>query len=895
MTERKPLPEAIRKKVIWPLRLTQAGMVAERITHAFWPVWTLCFAGIAAIAFGFQDWAPLELFWLSCLAAPIALVWALVRGVRRFRWPQLPEAIARLDQTLPGRPLSTLSDEQALGRADAGSQAVWRAHLGRMAERVGRARGVAPDLMLATRDPFALRYAALTAFLMAVLFGSLWKLAEIGSPPHAAQAALAPAASWEGWAEPPKHTGRPSLYLNSVAAGDIELPAGSRIILRFYGAPDAFTLRETVSKGDVALAPTSAVPTAVPPAAPEGSGAPTAGSQHAQEFTASRSGTVAIDGTGGREWNVTVVPDLAPSVSLAGPMKKRADGTMSQPFSAKDDFAVVKGEVQFALDLGALDRRYGLAVDPDAQQPLIFDLPLPVTGSRAEFTGAFTEDASEHVWANLPVTMTLSVTDGLGQTGSSAPQSLILPGRRFFDPLAGAVVEMRRDLLWSGQNGRRVSQLLKAVTNRPEGFVRNERAYLMLRVAIRQLDAGLAVGPLSTALRTETAKALWEVALLIEDGGLDDALDRMRQAQERLSEAIRNGASPEEIQKLMDDLRAATDNYLTMLAERNSQDPADKFAKQQPRQTLTQDQLQQMMDEIQKLMEEGRMAEAQALLEQLNKLMENLKVTQGEGGDGKGGKGGKAMKDLRQTLRDQQNLSDDAFRKGQQNPGQQGSSKPGDQSTGQGGQAENQDQAGAGDNGTGDGKNSGSGQGDGNGTDPDQSGQDQSGQGLAERQRALRQELDRQKRALPDAQGQDARNARRALDDAGRAMQEAEDALRDGDIPRAIDRQAEAIQQLHQGMRSLNEALTKDENRLPGADGQAQNGPERDVPRDPLGRADGAKEGVGGQLGAGPNGLNGEDVYRRARDLLDEIRRKSSDPSRPSAELEYLKRLLDQY
>ena len=41
-----------------------------------------------------------------------------------------------------------------------------------------------------------------------------------------------------------------------------------------------------------------------------------------------------------------------------------------------------------------------------------------------------------------------SVTDASGQVAEAPPLSLTLPGRRFFDPFAAAVVEMRRDLLW---------------------------------------------------------------------------------------------------------------------------------------------------------------------------------------------------------------------------------------------------------------------------------------------------------------------------------------------------------------------------------------------------------------------------------------------------------------
>ena len=110
-------------------------------------------------------------------------------------------------------------------------------------------------------------------------------------------------------------------------------------------------------------------------------------------------------------------------------------------------------------------------------------------------------------------------------------------------------------------------------------------------------------------------------------------------------------------------------------------------------------------------------------------------------------------------------------------------------------------------------------------------------------------------------------------------------------MPGAIERQAEAIDKLREGMRGLNEALAKDRNGLPGSDGQAQAQSGRELPRDPLGRADGSK----GQSTTDQNLLQGEDVYRHARDLLDELRKRSADQTRPATERDYLKRLLDRF
>ena len=168
----------------------------------------------------------------------------------------------------------------------------------------------------------------------------------------------------------------------------------------------------------------------------------------------------------------------------------------------------------------------------------------------------------------------------------------LLPGKRFFNPLAAALIEIRRDLLWSRENAGRSAEILRAVTWQPQGFV-DQTLYQELQRAIGMLESG----DLSAQDRDKLAEALWKAAMLLEDGGLSDALERMKQAQEKLSEAIRNGASKDEIQRLMDELKDATDAYTQMLAEQGQQDQSDRFAQNQQGQQITGDQIQQMMDE----------------------------------------------------------------------------------------------------------------------------------------------------------------------------------------------------------------------------------------------------------------------------------------------------------
>lgn len=825
-------PEDIFAQTMGPvaraLRLTLWGMRWEAVARAFWPLAVLLGFVVSALALGMVALVPdAALPWLAGLVLLLSVV-AAVQGGLRYRPARAGGALERVDRSLAGRPLSALADQAAIG----GEGALWQAHLGQMRARAAAARPVAPDAELARRDPFALRLAALVALVMALIFGGP---AQMGQGVSALAASLSlpagPGAtqpggpSWEGWAEPPSYTGRPTIYLNRLTEQALELPKGSVISLRLYGS-------------GVALWQDIGAAEASDPAAPV--------------FRAEQSGALSV---GERDFDITVLPDAAPVIRAGAAPMRRADGRLVQEFEAEDDHGIVSAGAVIALDLDAVDRRFGLAASPEPREPVALDLPLPRGGDRRELRGQLVEDLARHPWANLPVTISLRAEDGIAQVGRSRPMPMILPGRRFFDPLAAALIELRRDLLWSRDNAGRSAEILRAVTWQPDGFV-DDDLLSDLRGAIDALESG----PLSSAARDALAEALWQAAVQLEDGGLSDALERMRQAQQRLSEAIRQGASPDEIQRLMDELKEATDAYTAMLAEQGQRDPADRFTGEQQGQQITGDQIQQMMDEIQRLMNEGRMAEAQQLLEQFNRMMENLQVREGAGEGGESGPGGQSMDRLADTLREQQRLSDDAFRELQRSFGGQ--------------------------------------QGDG----------DDDGD-MAQRQRDLREELGQQRGLLPGQGSPEGDEAGRQLDDAGRAMEDAEDALRRGDTGEALQRQADAIRSMREGMRALGQ-MQRSEDGSEGQQGQPGEGQEQAGPQgqpggrggampqggrsalDPLGREQG---GSGNIIGGGDPLAEGADPARRARDLLDEIRRRSGERDRPAQERNYLDRLLERF
>ena len=804
------------------LRGTLAGLWAERLARCFWPFTTLAFLFIAALGFGVQDVVPP--FWAmwGALGAILVLLVAVFWGAWRLNIPTRAEALARLDAAMPGRPLSTLADDQAIGTEDEASRRVWLAHLARMQARLAKARAVPGDLRLAARDRYGLRYIALTAFAVALVFGApsrITEITEIAQIPSRAEAvALGP--SWEAWVQPPAYTGRPSLYLNEVDRPTLQLPQGSRVTVRFYGQQGVMSVQESLSD--------------------RGETDPT---EMAQDFEIERSGRLSVRGPAGRDWEVTALVDQPPQVQLVGMATRERGGVMRQDFTAQDDYGVTGGEVRVALDLDAVERRFGLAPDPEPRDALVLPLPMPASGSRSDIEDAFLEDFSQHPWANLPVKIAFAVEDARGQQGESPATQMTLPGRRFFDPMAAAVIELRRDILWTRENAARVDMVMRAIAHRPEDAFRSPETRIRYMETHELLLAALDQGDLDNATRDDLAQRMWDLAVLLEEGELADARERLRRAQERLDEAVRSGADPSEVAELMEELREAMRDYMQQLAEQpreRGEAPPDGESME-----ITQDQIQELLDRIQELMNEGRMEEAAELLAQLNALLENLQVAEGQGGEGM--PGDQAMEGLGETLRDQQDLSDDTFN-------------------------ELQDEFRNGDR-----------------EDGAQEGEGQRGD-LAERQRGLADQLrDQQLQPLPGEGTPEGDAALEALERAQRAMEEAAEALEEGETGEALSRQADAMEAMRDGMRAMNEARAQDQREQQGDQAGQETGDGQS--RDPLGR----DRNQGGEVGTEDNLLQGEDVYRRAQDLLQELRRRSAELDRPEAELDYLRRLLDRF
>jgi hypothetical protein len=123
------------------------------------------------------------------------------------------------------------------------------------------------------------------------------------------------------------------------------------------------------------------------------------------------------------------------------------------------------------------------------------------------------------------------------------------------------------------------------------------------------------------------------------------------------------------------------------------------------------------------------------------------------------------------------------------------------------------------------------------------------------------------------------------LDGAQQSMENAEQALRQGDLDTAAREQGRALEQMREGAQSMAQQMMRNMQRRFGQ------GPGGDAPLDPLGRP---------QRNDGPdNGLSvkvpDEIEMQSAREILDELRRRLGQQSRPTLELDYLERLLRRF
>jgi uncharacterized protein (TIGR02302 family) len=780
--------------------------------------------------------------------------------LRYFRLPAPAEIDRRIEaaNALPHSPLQVQS-EKLSGRQSGFSTALWREHQRRMAATLERLEGDLPRTRVPERDPWGLRAGAalLLAVAFAFSFGSLGGRLADGFRPAAARDTVPPRI--DAWVTPPAYTGKPPIFLTADPGHDgaITVPANSEFSLRVTGG----TAEETLSYVDAG----GNSRTIDPLGTPSGNASAGANPSKVRQFTGklNADGTLtlrSVDDPLGH-WIFAVIPDKPPQIHFVGEPKRAANGTLELGYQIDDDYGAASAKAVFSLaDAPAPGARplYG---------PPEMPLALPRRGGKTN-AARTTKDLTEHVWAGANVTLKLSATDDAGQTAESETKTLAMPARPFTNPLALAVLEQRRLLGLDANAKPRVLDLMDAITLRPEDTFDSMAHYLALMSARTRLK----LAGSDDQLRDEVAY-LWEIALGIEDGNLSAAEKRLRQAQQALQDALKNGASDEEIDKAMKELREAMSEFLKEFAQRQQN---QKAAPMQPgAQELRQSDLQKMLDQIENLAKSGNRDKAQELLSQLENMMNNLQAGRQQPGQ-EDSEMRRQMDKLGEIMRRQQEMMNETFRMDQAQRGQQqreqGEMNPFDEFDNQGlPQEGEQKNAKPGENGSPQ---------DGKPMTPEEFAE--ALKQLQEGQGKLQGDLEKLKKSL-EGMGLEPNEG---FGEAGRAMGDAEQALGEGEGGNAVGHQGKALEALRKGAKDMMQQLQA----MQGDQGGSQpGGRQQDADRDPLGRPRATQGPDFGDSVKVPDEID----VQRARRILEAIRKRLGNALSPEIERSYLERLLE--
>jgi uncharacterized protein (TIGR02302 family) len=818
-----------------------------------WPpaAWALTIVAVFLAASWFGLWLDLP---ASARVAGVAIFAATLLAalfpLTLLRAPRRAQTLARVDRdsNAPHQPASGSLDRLADPRADEATRALWDLHQRRLAAKIAAIEIAPPAPRMVDRDIAALRFGAVLLAICAAFVAGSERYARVAAAfDWRTEAAVAQGFRIDAWIDPPAYTGKPPILLDAHSGQNdtqkITTPAGSILVLR-------------ASDNSVSAAAEGALAPVAPPKPAAGEAAKASPDPAAAErrWTIKGDGKLRVSRNGAplSTFEITGVANEKPTIALTARPRANARGSLTLAYKLADQYGVATAQADFARPLidGQPPKGRSL-IDPPKMA-----LQLP-GGANGVGEAQTTSDLSEHPWAGARVAMTLSAHNIAGEDGASEPTEITLPQRRFANPLARALVEQRRDLVLDPDRNRpRIAIALDALLLAPDVFGTSASIYLGLKSAQTRLadarnDQDL-VG---------VADFLWAMALQIEDGDASQAERDLRAAEQKLREALDRGASDEEIRELMKELRAAAEKFTRELAQQQQQQ-----GDQQDSENLTTEDLDKLLDRMEDTARTGEKAQAQAMLDQLQNLFENMKSAK-RGASPAEKELRRQMGELDKLMRDQQALRDETFRRDQRDHKRRAGPN-GDQQQQEGGQPQEgqpQDDA-------------DSAQGD------DQNDSDQ----LADSQKALRDrlaELQEKMKAL-------GLKGEKGFKDAEGAMGDAEGDLKKGGKGKgsAIGEQGRALEALREGAQGLQKQM-QGQGQGEGEGGVEATGKPGEGGkdgRDPLGRD---RNGTSG--GATDGRLtDAVGAAERAHRVLEELRRRLADPNRPGEERDYLERLL---
>lgn len=878
--QEQALNAPLRQRLTRHTRLAWFWLFWERYT----PVFLLALLAISVFLVGvfMGVWErlgdPFRAF--GVFATLYILVMATYRAQKR-TLPSQSEARRRLerDSNQSHRPLDVLDDRPAIGKDN------WAPHFAKALAQSKRLKRPRLIPSISPHDRYYMRFIMPCLLVGALVFGSgsnMERLRQTFSPEW--KAGINPnAVSFEAWIDPPNYTGRPPIYFKGQ---DIDsIPAGSEWVARMNGVKSA--TRPKLSQGGKK----------------EYLNVTPLGSESFEaRATLNQSGrAIWTVGTNRKIWNLNVVADKAPIITIDEVPEADKQDRLNLTYSFIDDYGITVLRLQMA------------EIKSDDTDPFLNPsyVNIPLSGGSLPKAESVTAklDLTRHPLAGKKVAARLVATDGAGQTGISKNTYFRVPDKIFVEPLAKAIVEQRNLILTglevgyenepnfqyrpgliydtfdpeyrlgrASENVQRAALLIEAVTDRPEGVFSDPSVYLGLRNVRSRLRYAR-----NAEILKPIPDELWSIALRAEFGVLGTALQEMRAAEQALREGIARRAPQREVDTLFERYNNAVDAYTEELRRKAIEE--GNFAEDEQGDgggggLQSADEIKELLKAIEDANKAGDVEGARRALARLAEVLENMEIQlsrSNEDGDGDGLQGEmseemkKNLEELADLLGEQRELQDET-EEAQRQENQTESNEGDNQTLSPSELAARQEELEAllgrlGEN-AGNAAQLSANEGDKTAGDPNSDG-DTGGQPGEDGDLTA-----------GDESGEGTQTTQEQLSRAQGAMAGAAEALSNGDLARAGDAQSKAIQALREAGEAMADAALAQSGGEQAGQGET----------DPLGRENGGIESENSEAD-----LDERDNATRSRELIEELRRRSSEQERGKEERDYLERLLKRF
>lgn len=604
------------------LRLARARLRARRVllVERLWPI-MLPIADVAGgIALLGLLRIPQRLPDGVHAAALVAIAGGCVAwGVRRYRHGTPPDD-ATLDRRierasgLPDRPLQTLLDRPVHPDHDPAAvhatDTLWHIHLQRTGARVGRLHAGWPHLWPIGRETSYITLGLAPLLVVALIWAGPKAPGRIGAAfIPGTDDADTPRPQIHAWITMPSYAPGAPVFLDD-RDGSATIPAGALLSVTVTGLKGEPVLRVRSATHADSIGPHAfhALDSA----------------NWSMETPLLADGKLTLRGRGRTlsQWNLRVTPNPAPMVAWgANPGAADGEWRTRLPYKVSQPYGIASLRVELRMP-----------GDEHVAHPRVVSVPILLNGHPRSAEGVATPDLSSDPWAGEDVTGTLIATSDSGMTASSTPVRLRLGARLFRNPMAKAILDIRKRLALGRENRFTAGEELHGLGTTSAPMTHNPG----LMIALSSVSYLLGLREVDTAQAVEQAVGrLWYLALDVEHDRHGDIENSqadfdIQMAEEALDAQIEHmrepGAKGEhssqqqaELQRRVQALKDAIQRKMQALMEQAMRDHSAIPAMPEMSQTGEQN-LSRMMQQLQDDAANGRSADALDKLHQMEDM-----------------------------------------------------------------------------------------------------------------------------------------------------------------------------------------------------------------------------------------------------------------------------------